>query len=441
MKNLHVRLVATALVLIVTMMVASTMVLAKPVATAPSASSVAPADEPIADAEWTIMIYLDGDNSLESAAFTDLVEMEKIGSTAGVNVIVLMDTMDAIDGTHWYYLAPGSDHVLDDGTNMCDCEAIAGDHPGELNMGDGKNLTYFIKTAVAYAPAENYMLVLWDHGGGWWAICVDDSSFLPSGSADRLSMDETTAAVAASGVHLSIIGYDACFMGMVEVAYENRDIADYMIGSITTEPGLGWEYTMFLGAVAELPDKSAQEICRVAVETYDASYELLSSGAGISGFPYPALAAYDLEKVVDLVGVGAEDGGMYALANALLPLCDDYYLRGAIQSSEACTPQLQFMGEQFAFIDIGWFATLLGEKVPDLASITEKTFALLDAAVMYSEYVTADSGACMNTFGMSVYYTICYGHLYSSYAEVGLDFVSVTNWDEFLFALSMVYTP
>ena len=40
---------------------------------------------------------------------------------------------------------------------------------------------------------------------------------------------------------------------------------------------------------------------------------------------------------------------------------------------------------------------------------------------------------------MSVYYTICWGHLYENYMSLGLDFVSDTSWDEFLFAFSQVY--
>ena len=74
--------------------------------------------------------------------------------------------------------------------SICDCDDVAGGCPGELNMGDPKNLTYCIETAVTFAPADNYMLVLWDHGGGWWGVCYDEGSQTPTGSTDRLIMDE-----------------------------------------------------------------------------------------------------------------------------------------------------------------------------------------------------------------------------------------------------------
>jgi len=47
--------------------------------------------------------------------------------------------------------------------------------------------------------------------------------------------------------------------------------------------------------------------------------------------------------------------------------------------------------------------------------------------------VTSEYGGCMNTTGMSIYYTCAVGHLYDyGDLEFGID----TLWDEFLFALS-----
>ena len=42
-------------------------------------------------AKWTIMVYMAGDNNLESAAMVDLKEMAKVGSTADVNIVVQLD--------------------------------------------------------------------------------------------------------------------------------------------------------------------------------------------------------------------------------------------------------------------------------------------------------------------------------------------------------------
>jgi hypothetical protein len=41
--------------------------------------------------EWTVMIYLDADNNLESAGINDINEMEMVGSTTDVNIVVQVD--------------------------------------------------------------------------------------------------------------------------------------------------------------------------------------------------------------------------------------------------------------------------------------------------------------------------------------------------------------
>lgn len=402
--------------------------------------TVTAVEYPLVDAEWTIMVYLDADNSLEVNGYQDIAEMEKVASAKGVNVVVLFDVLSTSE-CHWFYIEPGVTHVASDGTVLeCDCKEIAGGCPGELNMADPKTLKDFVSAAADYAEADHYFLDLWNHGGGWWAICVDETADpLPSGSADRLQMAEVADAVSASGVYLDVIDYDACFMGMVEVAYENIDIADYMVASITTSPGTGYNYTMMLEMIQALDEKDPYSVSVATVDAYVGHYDLFSD-AGVGGYPYVSSSVFDLAKVEELVGVGRTDAGMDALGKVLESYADDYSLRGAIQSSESQTPQLQFMGEQFPFVDIGYLTELMSEKMPeDAATIAGKTLDLLKAAVPYCDSVTSDMGAPLRTYGMSVYYTICWGHLYENYLTCDLAFVEDTNWDEFLFAFSQVY--
>ena len=44
-----------------------------------------------AQAKWTFMVYLDADNNLEPFGIIDFNEMEQVGSTSDVNIIVQMD--------------------------------------------------------------------------------------------------------------------------------------------------------------------------------------------------------------------------------------------------------------------------------------------------------------------------------------------------------------
>lgn len=453
MRRTFVLLTAIGLALVLSMSAIGVLTLAgsgkaiEPAPPAPVGDEVVE-DVPIPDADWTVMVYLDGDNNLQLSAIADVLEMEAIGSQAGVNVIVLMDTLDVIEGTHWYYIGQDTGHVnLEDGTNVCDCETIVDDAcPGELNMGDGSTLTYFIRTAAAFAPAENYMLVLWDHGGGWYGVCWDDSSKLPDGRSDRLTVDETANAIAAAGVDLQIIAFDACFSGAVEYAYELKDLADYMVGSITTVPGAGFDYRSLLAGMTADSAMDGLEAGRLVVDTYVQWYGC--TGSGIGGYPYVEMSVIDLSKAGDLV---TGDGGVDDLAEALMPYTEDASYRGMIESSEAMTPQIQFSGEQFPFVDLGLFALELGKNIPELSELTEKLYAHVQEAVVYYAFVATDTDACMRTTGISLYFTCSWNFLYEDYgyetyeeAEAagalpyyGMDIAIDSDWDEFLEAFAM----
>src|SRR5262249_9548142 len=70
------------------------------------------------------------------------------------------------------------------------------------------------------------------------AIAYDDSSrdFL-----DNMELARVLAAVKKKlGRKIDLMGFDACLMNMVEVAYELRGSADFIVGSEEIEPGDGW---------------------------------------------------------------------------------------------------------------------------------------------------------------------------------------------------------
>ena len=83
------------------------------------------------------------------------------------------------------------------------------------------------------------LLVLSGHGGG------TSSDFLmkDDNAQDALSMEELRRALKTvteeKGGKLDIIGFDACFMSMGEVAYEILEYADILIGAEGMEPAFG----------------------------------------------------------------------------------------------------------------------------------------------------------------------------------------------------------
>ena len=230
-------------------------------------------------AEWTFMVYLDGDNNLEPAAIKDFLEMSEVGSDDNVNILVLMDRISSYDSSYgnWTGTRRG---IINKGDAP---DTSWGISMGELNMGDPDSLYDFINWGTTNYPANNYAIILWNHGGGWRSastssdtivykdVCYDDTS-----GEDCLYTSEVKdvlAELAKDGISINLIGYDACLMGMVEVAYEVRKYADVMVASSDNEPDDGWPYTEILYELTDNPDMSASALGSVIVDEYFASYD------------------------------------------------------------------------------------------------------------------------------------------------------------------------
>ena len=82
-------------------------------------------------AKWTFMVFLNGDNNLDTFGDKDMVEMKKIGSSADVNIVVLQDHVSK--PAQKLYVKKGGVDVL---------ETI-----GKIDTGDYKEMVKFVKWA------------------------------------------------------------------------------------------------------------------------------------------------------------------------------------------------------------------------------------------------------------------------------------------------------
>jgi hypothetical protein len=251
-----------------------------------------------APAKWTFMVYLDADNNLEIQGIVDFMEMAAVGSSDDVNIVTQIDrhpfTMEPLGYTGRYGNWSGTKRFLikkDDDPSVNPVQDI-----GEKNMGDPEVLQDFIVWAVTNYPAEHYALVIWNHGQGWrdegdttlTAISEKLSSavakFVASDDTDCdvLFMKEVQVGIEAAqedlqgqlnmAVKFDIMGYDACLMGMIEVAFAMRNVADYMIASEHSEPGMGWPYNRILEALVANPSMAPEELAEIIVTEYVGFY-------------------------------------------------------------------------------------------------------------------------------------------------------------------------
>ncbi len=245
-------------------------------------------------AQWTFLVYLDGDNNLEGAAIGDFLEMASVGSSADVKIVALFDRISNYDDRYgnWTDARLG---VINPGDVP---DTSWGQSVGEANMGNPQTLIDFVEWGAQNHPASRYAVVLWDHGGGWRtnlekevfkAVCWDDSN-----GSDCLYMKEVRSALAAietGGWEPDLVGFDACLMGMIEVAYEIREHAGVMVGSEETEPGDGWPYDTILQDLTATPSMDAAGLGTVIVDRYYQSYGNSEIQSAIDLTQMDALAA------------------------------------------------------------------------------------------------------------------------------------------------------
>ena len=101
--------------------------------------------------KWTVMVYLAGDNSLDSAGTVDLNEMKRVGTTNDINVVAQFDSATG-HITRRFCLRKGTSLKADQVASL-----------GKTDTGDPKFLNDFIAWAVKNYPADHYLLVLWNH--------------------------------------------------------------------------------------------------------------------------------------------------------------------------------------------------------------------------------------------------------------------------------------
>ncbi len=302
--------------------------------------------------QWTVLVYLCADNDLAMAGVKDLNEMETVGSTDDVNIVVQFDGSSkhspGYEGSKRYYVVHDED--------MDHIASTVVEDLGEVNMGKAETLYEFLKWGISNYPARKYFVVLWNHGDGWYQnlktspldftspgdvqAIIDAVIQIQNGGSTKLSIlqslggasprvielalarfrelkkeagvastssldildrvkdefmrniaidegDGSPSALSTTdlehvfsrirkelldGGRFELIGFDACLMGMMEVAYELRHETNYILMSEKTEPGDGWAYDRWLAYLAAHPRIKGRTLSKAIIDSYTAYY-------------------------------------------------------------------------------------------------------------------------------------------------------------------------
>jgi hypothetical protein len=238
---------------------------------------------PAAKAEWTILVVAMFDGDFSTDALAKLSQLSRAGSTDSVNIIEMVGTPS------WYnYDGPrvadaaghnnGGSHVpIYQGSTMYlrvnrNAPPTVLQDVGDVDMTKPDVLSAFGNFAITNFPANHYVLVQLDHGGGWGGYGQDASAtvdpksvVIANGDYAAILNNMTTAA----GKKIDIVAFDACDMSDWEVGVATAQYADYLIGSQTGEGGAPWGYWTFLRQLIAQPTMSGEVLSRAMISAYD----------------------------------------------------------------------------------------------------------------------------------------------------------------------------
>jgi len=363
-------------------------------------------------AQWTFMVYIAGDNNLEDAALEDVNEMEQVGSSDEVNILVQLDrsrnytTADGNwDGSRRYRIEQ------DSSTNSISSTVL--DDLGRIDSGDPDTLADFAVWGIENYPAERYALVVWNHGWGWdftftggtKGVASDDATGNDISVARGELAEALTAATDAIGGPLDLLGMDACLMGSWEVGYAAAPYADTFVGSQASEGLDGWAYDTAMADLVAAPTMDAATLGDFIALRFNETHDSTQ-------------AVWDLTLSAELAS--ALDG----LAQAMM----DSGHAGALLDDAADSAQ-DFEHGWGDDHDIGDFLDQL-ERSGDADSAVLEAIATTREVyerTIISSYTWGND--MRNATGMSIY-TPTYGRVDSDYTRG--TWAAETLWDDFL---------
>jgi hypothetical protein len=369
-----------------------------------------PEDRPEGHALWTIMVLLNGDNNLEENALIDMNEMEQVGSTEDVNVLVQLDRSPRYtsrdgdwSGARRYLAESDSD------MNHISSEVLV--DLGTSDSGAVETFVDFAEWGVENFPAQNYAYIIWDHGWSWTLAPSEERKGVSedevSGNDISIARGELTeilkGVTEATGEKLALLGMDACLMASWEIAAVAEPYAEIYVASQATESVDGWAYHTAMADLIADPEMSASELGTVIAERF---WETDDS----------------TQSVVDLRGLNALNNAIDSMARSVLGQADP---RAAIR--DFARDAQSFDGD-LPDIDLGDLALLLeeGSVHDDLAEAAVDTLNELESVIV-ANYT--NGRGYRNATGLSIYLPTN-GRTNARYWSAS--WAELTQWDEML---------
>lgn len=330
----------------------------------------------------TFMVFMAADNDLHYFAWKNIKQMEMIGSNENINIVVQLNTPGHLSPTKRYVIKKGKRLLVQDPESPSK----------KLNSGSPTTLIDFVEWGVTHYPADEYALILWNHGSGAnepmaaktfnpcdlfycdpssnmleldrstgyinlilqlaakeqkdnlkniKGICFDESfrSYI-SNQEFEFALKEIHTKI-LKGKKLGLVAFDACLMSMIEIANICKKYAQYMVGSQEVEYGTGWNYEFVLKPFVQ-KTLSNKDFASHIVRSYEQAYHKI-----INDYTQSAL---DLELCDKL------EENIHEVAKLLLETLIDKNRHQALNILKKCkSTQHCTCFDEPSYIDLGHF--------------------------------------------------------------------------------------
>jgi hypothetical protein len=228
--------------------------------------------------DWTIMVYLAGDNNLsENMAFAlnDLSTLQDLNTGRDpdqpkVNVLAYFDSNSLTAPTHYI------DYSEFDDAGKPVTKTIR-----EGNAASANSVLDFVKWCLEDRNKKtgNYALIFSGHSEAF----KDTTLLMDESSGNNMTLWKLRYALKTicdkylEGDKIDILGFDSCLMSMLEVGYELKDYSKTIVGSEGSIPNSGWNYASLLRVIlqdstnfkdAAITEKFVKDLARQFVEAY-----------------------------------------------------------------------------------------------------------------------------------------------------------------------------
>lgn len=353
----------------------------------------------------TVFVYMPYSNNLTEEFKTNLSDFEsainQIGGLTGRRVIVFFaNSKSSANMFEIIYNAGKCSRDTLKAYTAIDCTQESG-------------LASIIADIKSFAPAEKYSMIIGGHGMGWLPVGTS-----PSRTADQMKYHwdnanglktrffggtsaETQTEISTlvnslrnNGVKTDYIMFDDCYMSSLEVAYELREVTDYLIACPTEIMAYGMPYEK-LGKYLLSDNPDYEAICNTFYDFYS-TYK----------YPYGTIAVTNCSQLDKLAELMKTANGLYTL---------DESSSSEIQRMDGYTPVLFYdygdFVKKLCANDSGFmtqFNSLLNDAVPYKAHTEEYYSTWIEAVPInaYSGITTSEpsTNACASSYKNTSWY-------------------------------------